>query len=92
MLHSQIWVTFVIIFILSLATGQILIWTLGKDYSAIGAIEKAQNDFMNKRASQKRSNLDSSYGTLRTNEIGEGDDPENRDNEVSKPDPEWDKN
>jgi len=43
---------------------------------------------MNKRAAKKRSDLDHSYGQV---DMGDGDDPENRGNEVSKPDPEWEK-
>lgn len=88
-LHSQIWITFAIILVLSLATGQILIWTLSRDYSAIAAIEKAQNDFMSKRAANKRSSLDKSYDGV---DMDECEDPENRDNDTSKPDPEWEKN
>jgi len=87
--HTQIWITFAIIIVLSLAVCQILVWTLSKDYSAIGKIERAQTDFMNKRAAKKRSAIDKSYGQVN---VEEGEDPEDFTNEVSKPDPEWEQN
>lgn len=87
--HTQIWITFAIIFVLSLGVCQILVWTLSHDYSAIGKIERAQSDFMNKRAAKKRSAIDKSYGQVN---MEEGEDPEDATNEISKPDPEWEQN
>ena len=86
--HTQLWITFAILVVLTIITFQIMVWTLSWDYLAIAKIEKAQNDFLGKRAQKKRSDLDQSYGQL--NQF-EHDDPEDKDAEVRKPDPELEK-